>query len=91
MLNFAAAQGSTSRSLLLMLFYSLGLGVPFMLVGLGVGRLLGAARFFARNYHWIAGVSGTAMILIGVLLLSGRWTRLIAPLFRFGSNLNLPI
>jgi cytochrome c-type biogenesis protein len=91
MLNFAAAQGSTSRSLLLMLFYSLGLGVPFMLVGLGVGRLLGAARFFARNYHWIAGVSGAAMILIGVLLLSGRWTRLIAPLFRFGSNLNLPI
>ena len=81
-IGLAAGQGSTARAMLLLLFYSLGLGIPFLVIGLGVRRLLGAARFFSRNYHWIAGVSGTAMMAIGVLLVSGQWTRIVAPLFR---------
>ena len=81
-IGLAAGQGSTARAMLLLLFYSLGLGIPFFVIGLGVRRLLGAARFFSRNYHWIAGVSGTAMVAIGVLLVSGQWTRIVAPLFR---------
>jgi cytochrome c-type biogenesis protein len=79
-LTLAANQGSPARSILLLFFYSLGLGVPFLLVGLGVHRLLGALRFFSRNYHWFAGFSGVAMAAIGVLLLTGQWNRLIAPL-----------
>jgi cytochrome c-type biogenesis protein len=62
--------------------YSLGLELPFLLVGLGVGKLMGAFRFFSRNYHWFAGVSGALLGVIGVLLMSGAWTRLVAPLFR---------
>jgi cytochrome c-type biogenesis protein len=61
--------------------YSMGLGVPFLLVGLGVGRVMGAFRFVSRHYRWFAGVSGTALVLIGVLLITGAWTRLTAPLF----------
>ena len=67
---------------LLLLFYSAGLGIPFLLVGLGLGRLMGALRFFSRNYRWFAGVSGVALVAIGVLLVTGAWTRLVAPLFR---------
>ncbi|MBA3728936.1 MAG: sulfite exporter TauE/SafE family protein [Actinobacteria bacterium] len=81
-LTLAANQGSTARTMLLLLFYSMGLGVPFLLVGLGLGRLLTAGRFFGRNYSWFAGVSGVALVTIGVLLISGTWVRLIAPLFR---------
>jgi cytochrome c-type biogenesis protein len=81
-LTLAANQGSTGRTVLLLFVYSLGLGVPFLLVGMGVGRLLGAGRFFGRNYHWFAGVSGVALVTIGVLLVSGAWMRLVAPLFR---------
>jgi cytochrome c-type biogenesis protein len=81
-LTLAAGQGSTARAVLLLLFYSLGLGLPFLLVGLGLRRLMGAFRFFSRNYHWFAGVSGAAMVTIGVLLVTGEWTRLVAPLFR---------
>ena len=80
--TLAANQGSTARTILLLFCYSMGLGVPFFLVGMGVGRLLGAFRFISRNYHWFAGVSGVAMLAIGVLLLSGAWNRLVAPLFR---------
>jgi cytochrome c-type biogenesis protein len=79
-LTLAANQGSPARSILLLFFYSMGLGVPFLLVGLGVHRLLGALRFFSRNYHWFAGFSGVAMAAIGILLLTGQWNRLIAPL-----------
>lgn len=79
-LTLAANQSSAGRSILLLFFYSMGLGVPFLLVGLGLRRLLGTFRFFSRNYHWFAGVSGIAMGAIGILLLTGQWNRLIAPL-----------
>ena len=81
-LTLAAAQGTTLRAVLLLFCYSLGLGIPFLLVGLGISRLMGAFRFFSRNYRWIAGFSGAALVTIGILLISGAWTRLVAPLFR---------
>jgi hypothetical protein len=31
------------------------------------------------------------MVVIGILLIAGAWTRLVAPLFRFANRLNLPI
>jgi cytochrome c-type biogenesis protein len=80
--TLAAGQGSTGRSVLLLFAYSLGLGLPFVLVGLGLSRLLSAGRFFARSYSWFAGISGAFLVLIGLLLVSGQWTRLIAPVFR---------
>ena len=79
-LTLAANQGSAARSVLLLLSYSLGLGLPFLLVGLGVQRLLGTLRFFSRNYHWFAAISGVMLGAIGILLLTGQWNRLIAPL-----------
>jgi len=81
-LTLAGNQASPGRSVLLLFFYSMGLGVPFLLVGLGLRRLLGTFRFFSRNYHWFAGVGGVAMAAIGILLLTGAWTRLVAPLLR---------
>ena len=79
-LTLAANQPGHARSVLLLLSYSLGLGAPFLLVGLGLRRLLGTFRFFSRNYHWFAGVSGVALTAIGVLLLTGVWG---PSLFRF--------
>ncbi len=80
--TLAFNQGSTPRVVFLLFMYSMGLGVPFLLVGLGIERLMGAFKFFSRNYHWFAGVSGVAMSAIGILLLTGRWNQLIAPLLR---------
>jgi cytochrome c-type biogenesis protein len=85
-LALAANQANTARSVLLLLFYSLGLGIPFLLVGLGLRRMMGAFRFFSRNWRWLAGISGAMMCVIGILLITGEWTRLIAPLFNFINN-----
>jgi cytochrome c-type biogenesis protein len=90
-LTLAARQGSTARTVGLLLAYSLGLGVPFLLIGLGVERLMGAFRFFSRNYGWFAGVSGAILVAIGVLLVAGEWTRLVNPLFQFANRVHLPI
>ena len=89
--TLAANQQDTARAVLLLFVYSMGLGVPFLLIGLGVNRLLKALRFFSRHYQWFAGVSGVVMIAIGVLLVAGEWTRLIAPLLRLANRLSLPI
>lgn len=90
-IGLASAQGTTGRAVLLLGFYSLGLGVPFLLLGLGIRRLLFAARFFSRNYHWFAGAAGGLLVVIGALLLTGRWTPLVAPVFRFANRLSLPL
>ncbi len=82
-LTLAFAQGGSARAAILLFSYSLGLGVPFLLLGLGIRRLMGAFRFFSRHYHWFAGASGVLMTAIGILLISGAWIRLTAPLFRF--------
>ena len=90
-LALAAAQGGSARGATLLFVYSIGLGLPFLLVGLGVRKLMGALKWVKRNYHWIAGISGAVMIAIGVLVATGTWTRLLAPLLRAISNYNPPI
>ncbi|MGZ8630445.1 MAG: cytochrome c biogenesis CcdA family protein [Actinomycetota bacterium] len=75
-----AASGSTPRAVLLLVSYSAGLGVPFLLVGLGVTRFMGAFDWVKRHYRAIAVVSGTLMVAVGLLLFTGEFTRLVAPL-----------
>jgi cytochrome c-type biogenesis protein len=90
-LAIAAAQGGSLRGASLLFVYSLGLGVPFLLVGLGVRRLMGALDFVKRNYHWIAGASGVVMIAIGVLVATNLWTRMLGPILRAISDFSPPI
>jgi cytochrome c-type biogenesis protein len=71
-----ASQGGTVRAMALLLCYSAGLGVPFLLVGLGIQRFMGAFGWVKRNYRVIAGVSGGLLMAVGVLLLTGEFTRL---------------
>ena len=82
-----AATGGAARGAFLLFSYSLGLGVPFLLIGLGVQRFLGAFGWVKRNYRWIAGISGALLVTVGVLIATGVWTRLLAPLLRFGPAL----
>src|SRR6266511_335324 len=57
-LTLAAAQATTGRTLVLLLAYSLGLGLPFFLLGMGMRWGMGASRIISRNYRWIAGTGG---------------------------------
>ena len=87
----AAAQGGAARGAFLLFVYSLGLGLPFLLLGLGIRRLMGALAFVRRNYHWFAGISGVLMIGIGLLIATNMWTRILAPVFDLIGRFSPPI
>jgi cytochrome c-type biogenesis protein len=78
--GLALAQGGGAWGGVLLFFYSLGLGLPFVLVGLGVRRLMGAFTFVKRNYHWFAGVSGVLLVAIGALVATNQWLPLLSRL-----------
>jgi cytochrome c-type biogenesis protein len=90
-LAIAAAQGGSGRGAFLLFMYSAGLGLPFLLVGVGIRRLLGALAVLRRSYRWIAGVSGAVMLTIGVLVFTNTWTQVLGPVLRWISRFRPPI
>ena len=90
-LTLAAAQGGSARAALLLLAFSLGLGVPFALVGLGLGRAMGAFGAIRRHHNTISVVSGAILVAFGVLLLTGLWTQVMSPVLRLVNRFEPPI
>jgi cytochrome c-type biogenesis protein len=82
-----AAAGGTVKGAALLAVYSIGLGVPFLLVGLGVDRVLRTLGGVRRHYRVIAGVSGALLVAVGVLLMTGLFRQVITPLARFTPGL----
>jgi cytochrome c-type biogenesis protein len=71
-----AASGGTVRGAALLVVYSLGLGLPFLLVGIGADRLVRRLGWVRRHYRAIAGVSGAFLVVAGILLVTGTYTRI---------------
>ncbi len=71
--GLAFSQGTAGRGAFLMTCYCLGLGVPFLLVALGVGWVSGVLSFVRRHKRVVSQVGGVLLIVIGVLLVSGLW------------------
>ncbi len=90
-LALATVQGNSARGSLLLFVYSMGLGLPFILLGLGVGRLMGALDVLKRHHEAISLVSGVIMVSIGVLLISGLWTQVMGPVLRLVNNFEPPL
>ena len=71
-LALAASTGSVAHGALLLLVYSLGLGVPFLLVALLFGSAKPLLAWLSRHSVIINRVAGATLIVIGVLIFSGR-------------------
>ena len=67
----------------LLVCYSMGLGIPFIAIGLGAQWLTGSTEWMQRHYAAIAGVSGGILVVLGVMIATGEFTRRLAPLVRF--------
>ncbi len=74
-LSFESA--SAGRGALLALFYCLGLGVPFILAGMGLGAATRSFGWLKRNIRTINLIGGSLLIVIGLLMLVGVWQQLI--------------
>src|SRR5260370_106636 len=69
-LGLAADSGTLAKGVGLLVVYSLGLGVPFVAAGLAFGRLAGAFDWVKRHFRAINLVSGIALALFGLVLLT---------------------
>jgi len=73
-LGFAAAQDSVLKGILLLAVYSLGLAVPFLMTALLMGRFMKFYSGFRRHMHAVEVASGALLIVLGALLVFGRFT-----------------
>lgn len=79
-LALASQQGSTLVGILMLLCYSLGLGIPFAVSAVLIDRLKDAFGFIKKNYKVINIVSGCLLILLGILMMTGLMTRVMTVL-----------
>jgi cytochrome c-type biogenesis protein len=75
-LSVAAAQDTAYQGAALLGLYSLGLGVPFLLAGIAIGPFLTFFQSFRRHLGTVERVMGGALVLTGVLFITGQFTRL---------------
>ena len=77
-LMLASQRGHVLEGMAMLLVYSLGLGIPFLLSAVLIDRLKSTFNWIKSHYDIINRVSGLLLILIGVLMATGTLGRLIA-------------
>lgn len=76
-LMLASQQGSMMQGIWMLLCYSAGLGVPFLLSAVLIDQLKGAFAWVKRNYGIINRISGIALIIVGIFMATGTLGRLL--------------
>lgn len=77
-LTLAAARGTMGEGMGLLAFYSAGLALPFLLSTLLLERFLSTFQRLRRWLPWINRASGTLLVGLGLLMLTGRFSQLAA-------------
>jgi cytochrome c-type biogenesis protein len=75
-LGLAATSSDVSRGMQLLAVYSAGLALPFLVAAVAVESFLEWFQRFRRFLPWVMRVSGAMLIVVGVLLVTGEFTRL---------------
>lgn len=90
-LAYATTVGTAQKGALLLFIYSLGLGVPFLVMALFAGRMFHSMNWIKRHYQALnVGGSGVLMVM-GVFLVLDRWTQLLSPVMAWYADLKLPL
>jgi cytochrome c-type biogenesis protein len=90
-LSASSDQASAARGAALSLAYCIGLGVPLLASGLAFNRAMAAFAVVKRHYGAVMLAGGTALVVLGVLQVTGVWTTWMSALqTRFGGG-SLPL
>ena len=89
-LTLAGTTASLSQGVLLLTAYSLGLGVPFLALGLSAVRVRLWLRSAGRVTAALQPLSGALLVAMGVLLVTDRWLPLISPVLAWYANAHWP-
>ncbi|SDJ54943.1 cytochrome c-type biogenesis protein [Actinokineospora alba] len=88
----AATGGNAARGYLLVFIYCMGLGIPFLLIALGLRWAVGASDWLRRHGRTIQYVGGGLLLLVGILLVTGLWAEVVGWLrVAFISDVKLPL
>ena len=79
-LMIAANQGHVVEGMLMLLVYSLGLGIPFFISAVLVDKLKGAFSFIKKHYNVINVISGVLLVAVGLLMATGLFGKLLSML-----------
>ncbi len=88
-LTIAYSQADPARAGTLAVAYSLGLGIPFVLLALGASWATRSVAFVRRHIRVVNIVGGAMLVALGVLMVTGVWTAFMS-LFR-GVVADVPI
>ncbi|UYK41539.1 cytochrome c biogenesis protein CcdA [Microbacterium terricola] len=83
--------GDPVRAGLLGLAYSLGLGIPFILLTLGFGWATRSVSFLRRHIRVVNLIGGGMLVVLGILMVSGVWTSLMVQLQGVLPSVELPL
>jgi len=75
-LIMAATQGTVAKGTMLLLIYSLGLAIPFILTALFINRFFVVFNTLKKYYRIIEIFSGTLLIIMGILIISGGFNKI---------------
>ena len=90
-LALSTTTGDPWRGALLGFAYCLGLGIPFILVALGVDWAAGALGFVRRHIRAFNIAGGAMLVLVGVLMVTGIWMQWIYQLQNLAGTFTTPV
>ncbi len=70
-LLLVTSQGEIVHGLMMLLLFSLGLGIPFLITSILIEKLKGTFEFIKRNYSIINKICGVSLVLMGILMMTG--------------------
>lgn len=79
-MGLSLQQGSVGRSVILAICYCIGLGLPFVLAAFGFGWMTQTMTFLKRHIRVVNIIGGVLLVLIGLMMVSGLWTRMMSEL-----------
>ncbi len=90
-LSISLTGADPERAALLAVAYSLGLGIPFLLLAIGFGWATRSVTFLRRHIRIVNIVGGLLLVVLGLLMVTGVWTSLMSQLTGVIGSVELPL
>ncbi len=90
LLIYAGTVGSANVGMIMMLFFSIGLAIPYFIVAIGYNKALKSIKNISKYIKPVQKVMGILMLGLGILILSGRFTLIVELFYKF-IPFNIPL
>ena len=90
-LSISLTQADPWRAVALAVAYSLGLGIPFVLLAVGFGWAARSVAFLRRHIRAVNIIGGVLLVILGLLMVTGVWTSVMSQLQGVIGSVELPL